>query len=116
MSKVGLYVSNVAIAAWRVPRSVVGLYKYHADDSYVKNVLVVTDCFLNALSGGDPDETISSRSGKAAEYEQSVTPAVWGVGCRMCAFLAVFQQDHCAKAIERWRGRRAALPDKTTGA
>jgi hypothetical protein len=111
MRKVVLYFSNVAIAAARVPRSLVGLYKYHADDGYIKNVLVVTDCFLNALAGGDPDETISSRSGKAAEYEQSVKPAVWGAGCRMCAFLAIFQQDHCAKAIERWRGRRAVIPD-----
>lgn len=115
MSKIVLYVRNVSIATARLPKSILGLYKYHEGDGYVINVLVTLDCLGNALSGGDPDETISSRSGKAAEYEQSITPASWGFGCRMCSFLAIFQQDHCKKAIARWKGRRAVIPDETVG-
>jgi hypothetical protein len=114
MIKLVLYVRNVAIAVARVPKSILGLYTYHVGYRYIHNVAATVDCFGNALSGGDPDETISSRCGKAAEYEQSITPAVWGGGCRMCSFLAIFQQNHCAKAVERWKGRRAVLPDETT--
>ena len=31
---------------------------------YVWNILIAIDQFFNALFGGDPDETISSRAGK----------------------------------------------------
>ena len=34
--------------------------------SYFKNVLIGIDQLVNALLGGDPDETVSSRVGKAA--------------------------------------------------
>lgn len=88
-----------------------GLYKYSKDDGYLKNVLVVLDCLGNTLGCGDPNETISSRSSKAESYEESL--GRWGWGCRMCSFLAVFQQDHCAKALERNKGSRAVIPDET---
>ena len=106
-----LYLSNLAIALWRVPRSILGVYKYSEEDGYVKNVLVVLDCLGNTLAGGDPDETISSRSSKAQLYEQSETPPSYGWGCRMCSFLAIFQENHCAKALERNKGHRAVVPD-----
>jgi hypothetical protein len=115
VSKLVLYSRNLGIAAARIPKSILGLYVYSTDNGYVMNVLATVDCLGNTLAGGDPDETISSRSGKAAEYEQSVTPASWGFGCRMCSFLAIFQQDHCKKAIARWKGRRAVIPDETVG-
>lgn len=110
MNKVVLYFKNVAIAAARLPKAVVGVYRYSPDDGYVKNVLVTLDCFLNTLAFGDPDETISSRSAKAQAYEQSQGHYRWG--CRMCSFLAIFQQDHCGKALERNKGSRAVSPDE----
>jgi hypothetical protein len=106
-----LYFKNLGIALWRVPRSILGIYKYSTDDGYVKNVLVTLDCLGNTLAFGDPDETISSRSSKAELYEQSTTPPSWGWGCRMCSFLAIFQENHCAKALERNKGHRAVVPD-----
>ena len=112
MNKLALYVRNVAIASARLLKAVLGLYQYHPQDGYVLNVLVVLDCLGNTLAFGDPDETISSRSAKAQAYEQSRLFPSWGWGCRMCSFLAVFQQDHCKKALERNVGHRAVIPDE----
>lgn len=110
MKKIILYVKNVLIAFARLIKSLFGLYKYLPTDGYFKNVLVTLDCFGNALSGGDPDETISSRCAKAMLAEQA--GGTWGGGCRMCAFLSIFQQDHCAKALNRNKGSRAVIPDE----
>lgn len=112
MNKMILYVKNVAIAIARLPKAVLGKYQYSKDDGYVKNVLVVLDCFGNTLALGDPDETISSRCAKAQVYEQST--GSYGGGCRMCAFLAIFQQNHCTKALARNVGSRAVIPDEIT--
>lgn len=111
MNKIILYVKNVGIALIRVPASLLWLYRYHPGDSWLKNALVVLDCLGNTLAGGDPNETISSRSAKAQAYEQAQTPPRWGFGCRLCSFLAVFQEDHCEKALERNVGRDAVIPD-----
>lgn len=109
MNGLTLYIKNVAIAVARMVKAPLGLYKYKAEDGYIKNVLVTSDCLVNTLAGGDPDETISSRSGKAQTYELSKDR--WGWGCRMCSFLAIFQKDHCEKALERNAGHRAVIPD-----
>lgn len=105
-----LYLRNIAIAIARLPKAAVGLYTYSPEDGYVKNLLVVLDCFGNSVAGGDPDETISSRCAKAALYE--LGKGKYGGGCRMCSFLAVFQQDHCTKALNRNKGARAVVPDE----
>lgn len=111
MKKVLQYFKNIGIALWHIPLAVVGRYKYHKDDGYLKNLVVtVLDLTGNTLLGGDPNETISSRSGKAEAYEE--TEGRWGVGCRLCSFLAVFQQNHCQKAVDRNRGRNAVIPDE----
>ena len=109
MTKVILYVKNLGIALARMVKAPLGLYKYQPEDGYVKNVLVTLDCLGNTLALGDPDETISSRSGQAQAYEQS--KGEYGWGRRMCSFLAIFQKDHCDKAIERNKGHRAITPD-----
>jgi len=113
MNKMILYIKNVAVALTRLLKAVLGLYQYHPQDGYLLNVLVVLDCLGNTLALGDPDETISSRSGKAQEYEQERLQPYWGWGCRMCSFLAVFQQNHCQKAIERNTGHRAIIKDES---
>lgn len=111
MNKVLLYFSNICIAGARMFKAPLRLYKYSVEDGYVKNVLVVLDCLGNTILGGDPDETISSRSSKAMAYEEQ--EGTYGWGCRMCSFLAIFQENHCGKALERNKGHRAVLPDDT---
>lgn len=110
MNKVILYVKNVAIATARIPKAVFGMYQYKEGDGYFKNVLVTLDCWVNTLALGDPDETVSSRSAKAQAYEQG--EGRYGWGCRVCAFLAVFQENHCGIALERNKGSRAVDPDE----
>lgn len=104
INKLVLYIKNVAIASARMVKAPLGLYQYHPDDSYVKNLLVTLDCLGNAIAFGDPDETISSRSAKAQE-----AGVLWG--CLLCKFLNWFQKDHCGKAIERNKGSRAVIAD-----
>lgn len=59
---------------------------------------VAYDQLANAAFGGDPDETISSRAGKAARRRRR-----WG--CVLCRVLDVFERGHCEKSIEQDRGR-----------
>lgn len=61
--------------------------------SYLWNILIAIDQFGNALFAGNPDETISSRAGKAMREGK-----VWG--CVLCRFLNWFERDHCVKSIE----------------
>lgn len=59
------------------------------------NVLVSMDQFANTLLGGNPDETLSSRMGKAIERGTCYL-------CRpICWLLHKIDPDHCIKTIER---------------
>lgn len=60
---------------------------------YTINLLVAIDQFINAVFGGLPDETISSRAAKA-----ELNGKKWG--CVLCKILNKFDKDHCAKNIE----------------
>ncbi len=60
-------------------------------EGYVHRVLVAFDQFANVVLGGEPDETISSRSARAA------TEGKWW-GILMSKFLDLFQRDHGADA------------------
>ena len=71
---------------------------------YILNVLIALDQFGNALAAGDPDETISSRAGKAQRAGRR-----WG--CVLCKCLDWFERDHCAKSIEADEGADAVLAD-----
>jgi hypothetical protein len=62
-----------------------------AHEAYIHRLLVGFDQFMNTVTDGDPDETISSRAARAAEKGKP-----WGVA--MSKFLDVFQKDHGAKA------------------
>lgn len=66
---------------------------------WCRNVLVGVDQLANAVMGGDPDETISSRCGKRRR------------SCRICAALCWLldriDARHCAKFIERDEGGRS---------
>jgi hypothetical protein len=62
-----------------------------AREGYWWRCLVALDIFSNVLLGGHEDETISSRSARAAEQGKW-----WGIA--MCKFLNLFQADHGPKA------------------
>lgn len=59
---------------------------------YARNVLVAIDQFANALTGGDPDETISSR---AAKRQADCRLCRW-----LCRLLDRIQPGHCAASLE----------------
>lgn len=63
---------------------------------WLKNVLIGLDQLANAIAGGDPDETISSRCGKR---EHSNRFCKW-----LCAALHKLDARHCAKSIEEDEG------------
>lgn len=61
---------------------------------YCWNLLVSIDQLLNALLGGDPDETISSRMGKYVRRGRGWIP------CQLCKLLNLLHKDHCLQSIE----------------
>lgn len=62
-------------------------------------MLIAIDQFSNAVMGGDPDETISSRAAKAAQRGKR-----WG--CVLCRWLDRIDRGHCNKSIEPDEGGR----------
>ncbi len=71
---------------------------------YVTRVIVAFNQLLNAITGGDEDETMSSRLGKDARRGKPV-------GCILCKVLGWIDEDHCEKAIERDEGKRPGQYD-----
>lgn len=74
------------------------------------NIGLACSQMLNAIIGGDPDESISGRAGKGREdgspfwtLAATVIDLIWWP----------IERDHCAKSIERDRGAAAALLRKT---
>jgi len=67
--------------------------------AYIKNVLIGIDQLVNAMTGGDPDETISSRMGKQKG------------DCKFCFYacklLSLIDKRHCIKSIEIDEGKDA---------
>lgn len=67
--------------------------------SYTVRVLLSIDQFFNTLTGGDEDETISSRIGKKVETKENC----WF--CTItCKLLQLIDKNHCQNAIERDEG------------
>jgi len=65
---------------------------------YCKNLLIALDQGANALLGGDPDETVSSRFGKRSKsnlFRQAIDK------------LFFWQPNHTAKSIEADEGKNA---------
>ncbi len=59
---------------------------------WVKNVLLAISQLGNAVTGGDPDMSLSGRMGRAIGQGRCVL-------CRpVCALLHLIERDHCAKA------------------
>lgn len=71
---------------------------------YIMNWLRWLDEGINVLTGGDANETLSSRAGKGAKEGKR-----WA--CLLCRFLDLIQKDHCARSINVDDGANATLPD-----
>lgn len=71
---------------------------------YIVNILIALDQVVNAIFGGDPKETISSRADKAMREGKA-----WG--CILCKFLSKIQKDHCQKAYDPAVGSNGVLKD-----
>lgn len=69
-------------------------------ERYFWNVLLGLDQFLSVLTGGDPDETVSSRVGKASAAGSRI-----GHLLEICLD-AVFGAGHCRTSIEADEGGR----------
>jgi hypothetical protein len=61
-------------------------------EGYFIRVLIAFDMFVNVIFGGNNDETISSRSARAATEGK-----IWGIV--LSRFLDLFQANHGAQAI-----------------
>jgi len=61
--------------------------------NYFWNILIAIDQFFNAVLGGNPDETISSRAGKAKREGK-----LWGG--YLCNVLDKLDKNHCEKSVE----------------
>lgn len=92
MTKITQYFKNVFSALKDFLFSFFGLYIPRPERGYFFNVSVSFDELLNAISGGHPDETISSRASKARNNGK-------GWGCILCKVLNFFEEDHCDKVI-----------------
>lgn len=69
--------------------------------AYLWNLLIAVDQLLNTLAFGDPDETLSSRLGKA-----SGRCAL----CRaICRLLNRIDARHCEKSIELDEGKNGII-------
>lgn len=71
--------------------------------SYFRRLFVAADQLVNALTGGSPDETVSSRIDKDTDKGR-VFP------CILCVVLGWIDPNHCAKARERDEGKISGLP------
>ena len=61
------------------------------------NILIAIDQLGNAIFAGDPQETISSRAGKARNEDKK-----WGKV--LCPVLDWLDPDHCASSIDVTEG------------
>lgn len=77
---------------------------------YLLNVLVALDQLVSAIFFGDPDETISSRLGKAVRGDYGrLQAAFWWPVAKLVdlVFLPLDGPDHCRRMIEEDEGARA---------
>ena len=68
---------------------------------YFWNNVIALDQLLNALTGGDPDETVSSRIAKRVDDQRW---AYW-----FCRLAHLFDAGHCRKVREDDEGARDVI-------
>lgn len=69
---------------------------------YLYNILIGIDQLVNAILGGDPDETISSRIGKHLIKHPDCPICNY-----LCKLLNLIDPNHCQDAIEHDEGKNA---------
>ncbi len=67
---------------------------------YGMNLLIWLDLGLNTVLGGDPQETLSSRLGKAAKKGNRLAYYA-------CRCLHWFDKEHCKGAIDKYEGDKS---------
>lgn len=97
------YFSNIIVALYNLLGAVLFIYRPNGD-GWFHSVAYCVDCTGNALTGGDPRETISSRAGKAQKNGKR-----WA--CLLCRLLDAIQRGHCTQSINPGSGANAILPD-----
>lgn len=76
---------------------------------YIWNLLIAIDQLANAVFGGDPDETISSRLGKwhrEGINKKGLRHFVYNL---LNPIVNIFESKHFAKSIEEDEGSRAVI-------
>ena len=72
---------------------------------YGWRLAIAADQLANALAGGNPDETLSSRAHKARERWGRERKVRYLWGCILCGALDALWKDHCRKSVERDEGK-----------
>ena len=67
--------------------------------TYLWNILIAIDKFVNTLFLGNPDETISSRCGKSIRRAKAQGKTCVFCG-PLCYLLNLIDESHCKEAIE----------------
>ncbi|MBX9633378.1 MAG: hypothetical protein K2X44_00220 [Magnetospirillum sp.] len=86
---------------------------------YLLNVLIALDQLANTLACGDPDETISSRLGKAARGDYGADGRKWSAPLRRMVdgvFRLFGQRRHCATSIDADEGKNDLTASPTASA
>ena len=73
--------------------------------------MIALNQLANALTGGDPDESVSSRLGNARETGSRFARAACAI-LETVDFHTAERADHCAVAIEQHRLRLKAALDR----
>lgn len=77
-------------------------------------ILIAADQLLNTLTGGWPDETLSSRIHRRAVLAAQ-SRRRWRIARRLANALFFTQRDHCQSAYERERTRSHLPPEMREG-
>lgn len=78
---------------------------------YSYNLLLSLDQFINALLGGDPDETISSRLGKWAKAGKNSSGLKKPIYDIANFIVEMFEKDHFNKSIEEDEGKDQSMEE-----
>lgn len=78
-------------------------------NQYILNILIWLDQGLNTLTGGDPDETVSSRLGKLKENNAGRIPWSRPLSKIIDYGLDKIDKNHSIDAIEHDEGKDAVL-------
>jgi len=77
---------------------------------YLLNILISMDQTTNTITGGDPDETISSRLGKIERWHDFRIPWYLPLTRFLVWLLNKLDPAHCQKSIEEDEGRNGVIP------